>query len=381
MNPSDEGAEIGESVKTEAQQPTEQKPETKSFQDQLTEAAKQIGISVKDGEEKPVEAISAEPDTGEDVIGLEVEGGDPSGDNDAVSPADESDDEEGVTTPPEGVDAAAEAPEAQDKATKGLLKDIAKLREKKNALTTERDEAAKKAAILEAELAKALAPKPTVKDPFADVMSLSQLNKLEGEYRALLIDADRVPEDAVEVPIGDGKTIPVEDFRAIVKDADRNLKWFLPERKAYLAAREKAEVEASAPYPELKEDNAFRRETDNLVSMILNGDAAKLPDIRIWAARAIRGWQYEQAVANQKNGDGKNGDTTTEKIVKSAKQKIAPTPVKSRSVPDRKAASANLEKATETFHKRKDSESALAYYNALRASQASGSRSLAPIRG
>jgi hypothetical protein len=377
MNPSDEGAEIGESVAPEAQQATEQtKPVTKSFQEQLTEAAKQIGISVKDEEAAPVKDISSEPEP--ETPELEVEGGDPSGDNDAVSPAEESDDEESVTTPPEGVDATAEAPEAQDKATKGLLKDIAKLRERKNALTAEKTAAETKAAQLEAELAKAMAPKPTLKDPFADVMSLSQLTKLETEYRALLIDADRVPEDATEVPIGDGKTIAVEDFKAIVKDADRNLKWFLPERKAYLEARERAEAEATVPYPELKEDNAFKKEVDTIMQLVLSGEAAKRPDLRLMCARLVRGYQYEMTVAQQ---NGKNGDATTEKIVKSAKQKIAPTPVKSRSVPERKVASVNLEKATETFHKRKDSESALAYYNALRASQASGSRSLAPIRG
>ena len=379
MNPSDEGAGTSGVEQTEAQQATEQtKPVTKSFQEQLTEAAKQIGIEVGDTPEKPVEAISSEPDEGEDVIGLEIEGEPLTGDNDAVGHEDEPDAEESGNAPPEGVDASVEAVEAQEKADKKVpLSEVLKEREAKKRYKSEAEIAAQKAAQLESELALARAPKPTVKDPFADVMSIAQLKKVEAEYRALLIDADRVPEDAEEVPIGDGKVISKADFDAIVKDADRNLKWFLPERQAYLEARERAEAEATVPYPELKEDNAFTKEVDKVMQLVLSGEAQKRPDLRLMCARLVRGYQYEMAVAAEKNG--KNGAETAEKIVKSAKQKIAPTPVKSRSIPER-SASANLDKAKKAFEKSGSAEDALAYYTAQQAAKAT-SRSLAPIRG
>ncbi len=243
---------------------------------------------------------------------------------------------------------------------------------------------------LQETLLKVVGPQPTEADPFVDVQDIGALERLERSYEKMIDDADEDPESLVEqvVEVEKKKSgvdllkkfTPEEILARTRKKAEKAIRKFVPERRDYLTKRAQADAQAVEVYPELKDPNSeFTQSAAVMAQRLLTGEAARSPDALIWIARAIRGYQMELQEANG-NGVASVKSPGAKKIVQSSRQKIAPTPTRSRSFVERGSSSAALEKAQTKFEARGDTESAEELVGALLSrNAASASKRLEPM--
>ena len=135
--------------------------------------------------------------------------------------------------------------------------------------------------------------------------------------------------------------------------------------------------QAAQIYPELQDPNSdFTKAVATLAYSLSSGQAMKAPDILVWIGHAVRG--YQMKLQENGNGAAKVKSPEAKKIVESAKQKIAPTPTRSRSFVERGTRSVSVEKAAKKFAESGDDDSAEEYVGAL-LSQRGGSKRLEPM--
>jgi hypothetical protein len=314
------------------------------------------------------------------VIGLDPPKEDAKPEAEEKEPEPESEpDAEGV---PEGEDVEEEVPKVAAK--KDDWPDSAKQRVAEETAKRKRaNERAEKAEAIAAQLQQQVqqivAPRPVEDDPFRDINDINELDRLEGSYEKAVDLADDNPEGAVDVVIGrdrDGKEIKrdfaPDELLAMRKKADKAIRKFIPERRTYLQQRAAADEQAVQLYPELQDPQSeVAQVAGQIAYAILNGYAPKDPSLLIWIGRAVKGYQLEQ----QANGKSPNVKTPEAKrIVESARQKIAPAPVRSRPSPERRTSSADLDKATNELKEKGSTDAGEKYVAALFSQRGSSSR-------
>jgi len=350
----------GETVPDE--QATEQADS--SFAQTLTGLAADMGYEVGDvpETEKPAETEESEVPTAE-VAEPETET--------------ETETEEETEKPPEDKD-EPEKPKG-DKLVP--LREVLEEREKKKRANERADNAEALVQQLQSQLANNVGPRPTEADPFIDVQDTVALDRLERSYDNVLEMADTSPDSLVQHAVeaekkNSGKdlleSLTPEQIVAMAKrKAEKAIRKQIPERRSYLQQRAMADQQALTAYPELKEsDSEFTKTAAFLAQSLLSGNAMKAPDALVWICRAVKGYQME----TQRNGH----DTTkvkspeAKKIVEASRQKIAPTPTRTRSLPERRG-TANLEQAAKKVEETGSPEAAEDYVAAV-FSQRGGSK-------
>ncbi len=351
------------SGETEPTQVTEQ-TEPNSYAEALLKMAAEDGIPIGD---VPPKAETAEPETLESEV-----------------PATEPEPE--TVTEEAEPEAESEPDEEKPEATKkDEWPDSAKTRVAEETAKRKRaNERADKAEALvqqyQTQLQQIVSPRPVEDDPFRDINDVAALERLERSYEKAIDlaedDPDALVAQAVEIEKKRSGTDLLERFtpEQIVanakRKADKAIRKFIPERRDYLQQRAVQDAQAAEVYPDLKDPNSeFTKMAGQLAYSLINGQAMKAPDVLVWIARAVKGYQMEIS---------KNGATVTgegaKKIVESVRQKIAPAPVRSRSLPERGGGSASLEKVSKEFESRGDAESAEALVGALLSRNAGSSR-------
>lgn len=255
----------------------------------------------------------------------------------------------------------AETPEDKDdEKPKGdklvPLSEVLEERAKKKRANERADNAEAQLQALQSQLANTVGPRPTEADPFIDVQDTTALDRLERSYDNVLEMADTSPDSLVEQAVeaekkNSGKDLlerftPEQIVAMAKRKAEKAIRKQIPERRTYLQQRAMADQQALQVYPELQENEEFRQAAGFLAQSLLSGNAMKAPDALIWIARAVKGYQMEQ----KRNGHDSTKVKTPEakRIVEASRQKIAPTPTRSRSIPERRG-TVNLEKASQKF--------------------------------
>jgi hypothetical protein len=235
------------------------------------------------------------------------------------------------------------------------LREVMAERDKKRRANDRAERAEALAEQLKAQLSQAVTPAPTEDDPFRDIIDPAALDRLERSYEKSLDLAEEDPDALVAqyVEIEKKKSgvdllekFTPEQLLAITKrKAERAVRKQIPERRTYLQQRAVADAEAYKIYPELQDPNSeFTQAAAFLAQKLINGQALKDPTVLQWIGHAVRGWQE-----SQKNGSDAVENSGAKKIVKAARQQVAPTPTRTRSFVERGSSSVNLEKAKEKF--------------------------------
>jgi len=326
-------SDVSEQPEPETQATEQTTTESTSFGSDLLKLAEEMGHQVTDTPPPKTESITdapAETETKEE---------------EATETEAESDEDE-------------EKPEDKPEAAKGdklvPLREVLAEREKKKRANERAEQAEAYAAQLQAQLQQAAVPQPTEDDPFKDVNDFAALDRLERSYEKAVDLADENPEGAVEVVVGKDATgqpikrdFPPEELAAMRKKAEKAIRKFIPERRSYLQQRAVADAEAARRYPELQDPNTdFYKATAILANNLLTGRASKEPDVLIWIARAVKQYQTELQEQNR-NGNGAVKSPEARKIVQAARQKVAPTPTRTRTLGERGSSSVNVDKARE----------------------------------
>lgn len=298
---------------------------------------------------------------------------------------------ETVTKAEPEVEVEAE-PEAKPEAKKGdewppsAKERVAEETAKRKRANERAEKAEALVAQFQAQLAHSVAPQPTEDNPFLDVQDINKLDSLERSYEKTIDLADENPDGAVDVVIGrdkDGKEIrkdfTPEELVVLRKKADKAIRKFIPEHRTYLQQRAVADAQALEVYPELTDSNTeFYKAAGFLAQQLMSGRAQKAPDVLVWIARAVKGYQVEM----QHNGNGAEKSVTTpaaKRIVESSKTQIAPAPVKTRSFVERRTSSASVEKAKTKFEESKTPEAGEEYLAAIFSQRGGNSNRLEPI--
>lgn len=141
---------------------------------------------------------------------------------------------------------------------------------------------------------------------------------------------------------------------------EKTLREGIPNRRQYIQNRLQMDAKAVEIYPELRDPTSvFRQESDDILRAfpILQ----KLPDVRIWIGHAIAG---RNAYLAKANGKTKGKQSSTSRIVKSAKTKVAPTTAKTRGFVPR-GSSVDKETARKDLQQKGDADSAEKYLEKL----------------
>lgn len=356
MNAQDDAGAMDVSKETEPEkEATEQETTESEFQDTLLKLAEEEGHAIGDKppEDKP-ESISAEPEETEEEVPEEAEG---------VPEGTDSETEEEEKPEEELKPAAKKGDEWPTSAKVRVAEETAK-RKRAN----ERADKAEAAALaLQAQLQKVVAPQPTEDNPFLDINDPSALERLERSYEKAIDLADENPDGAVDVVVGiengqeKRRDFTPEELTVMRRKAEKAVRKFIPERRTYLQQRAQADAAAVELYPELKDvDSEFTQVAAIAAQKIFSGQALKEPEILIALGDYARG--YLSRIKEKSSPSVKTPEA--KRILESAKQKIAPTPVRSRSVPERKS-SVSLEKADQKVKKEGTREAAEEYLDAL----------------
>jgi hypothetical protein len=234
------------------------------------------------------------------------------------------------------------------------------------------DKAEALAAQYQAQLAKVAAPQPTEDNPFGDIQDATALERLERSYEKTIDLADENPDGAVDVVVGkksDGTEIrrdfTPEELVVMRKKADKAIRKFIPERRDYLHQRAVADAQALEVYPELKDPNSeFTKVAAVLADGILSGRSAKDPNLLVWIGHAAKG--YLDSMKRNGHTETRVKDPAAQKIVESARQKVAPTPTRTRQFVERGTSSAkSVEKAAQKLEQIGDKDSAEEYVGAV----------------
>jgi hypothetical protein len=246
-------------------------------------------------------------------------------------------------------------------------------------LVAERD---RRIAELEQQVATASGPRPTPHNQFPDVYDVAKLDQLEASYEELLPKAeDAITEmvssgqESLELTIGtnpDGsektRAFTLQQLKDIKRNSDYALRKGIPARRAYLEQRKVYDDQAkNGLYEEFKDPES---DFSQLKAQILRNNPGLEqmlgPSLLLEIGRYFRGLQWEAAMQAQKQG----GNSTTKneganRIVQSAKQKIAPTTPKTRSLPERRGGADLVAKATKDLEETGNAEAAEQLVNAI----------------
>lgn len=365
MSAEDQPAASDAPSETESHDEATEQTQDSSFAAALTQIASESGHDIGDVaiDEKPPET-----EVEADIPGVETES----------EPETEPETEEESTKPPEDKD-DEEKPE--EKGAKLVpLSEVLEERAKKKRANERAERAEQLAEQLQAQLSQTSAPVPTEADPFIDVQDTLALDRLERSYDNVLEMADTSPDALVEQAVeaekkNSGKDLlerftPEQIVAMAKRKAEKAIRKQIPERRTYLQQRAVADQQALQLYPELTENEEFRSAAGFLAQQLLSGQGMKAPDALIWIARAVKGYQLEQ----KRNGhdSSKVKSPEAKRVLEASKQKIAPTPTRTRSLPERRG-TANLEKAADKVEAEGTSEAAEDYVAAL-FSQRGGSK-------
>lgn len=374
MNAQTESAASDATEQTELEsEATEQVIEStgSSFQDELLKTARESGHTI--GDEPPKE--EAEPET-ESPEGI-TEVTEPETEPDAEGVPEGKDAEEPVKEEkPERKSIAEQIADAKAKGEKPAwyLTRIAEEAEKKRTANERAEKAEAKVRETEAKLAQSMRPIPTEDDPFLDIQKSSDLDILEKSYEKTIELAVLNPEGLVEQIVEQSKKrsgkdpleehTPEQLVEITKRKAEFALKRQIPDRRKYLDKRAQEDANAFEAYPQLRDDPEFSGMAQELVYRLLTGQSQREPDILIWVADAIAGRNARLAKANGEVKPAKTPEVT--KIIESRKTKVAPTPTRTRSFPERRGTSSvNLEKANQKLESTGTREAAEEVLNAM----------------
>lgn len=335
-----------------------------SFQDQLLQTAKEEGHEIGDAPPEAEETPEAEAPAATEETETETE----------TEPK-----TEGVT---EGKDAEDEEEEEKPAAKKGdewpdsAKQRVAEETAKRKRANERADKAEALALELQTRLSKVVAPQPTEDDPFRDIQSIPELKKMEKSYEDAIDVLDRAIDQAevdgeAELAIGDKtQKLTYAQLKEKRRQAEKSVRTFIPERRHYLEERAIADAQAVEVYPELKDpDSEFTQQCAVLAQRLFNGEAMKSPDVLVWIGHAVKG--YRDSL--QKNGKAETAmkSPEAERILKSSKQKIAPTPTKTRTLAEspRSRSSSEVAKANKKLEQEGSEEAALKVLEAMRLGQ------------
>lgn len=356
----DESAAPDVSGQTEPEEKATEQTQTegKSYAAELLSLAKEDGYDIigpsepKSEEEKPETKEEAKPEETESEAETEPEVGETEGEDAEVE-------EEAATS------------EKKDEWPASAKQRVAEETDKRKRAIDRAEEAEAKLVEYEQRIAQLSGPRPTEDNRFADVQDLASLDRLERSFEKTIDLADDDPEALVEqlVKLEKERTgiDPLERFTAeqlvsmAKRKADKALRREIPDRRKYLNARATEDARAFEVYPELSKQSEFTQQVQQLVYRLLTGQAQRESDVLIWAARAVRGYQEEL----KRNGNG-NVDSTVKQIVKSSKQRIAPTPTRTRSVVERGSSGSSLASAQKELKEKRSEDAAVNYVAALR---------------
>lgn len=341
------------------------------------------------GETEPQVAVEQEADVesyGDTLLKLAQSEGVAT--DDAPVPEEEPEDPETETEgEPEEKPEEEKAPEDETKIWPASAKArVAEETARKRRATERAEKAEALAAQLQAQLQQAVALPVTEDNPFNDIQNVNDLERLERSYEKAIDLANENAGDfgAENVLVGRDKNgedirrdFSKEELVAMKSKAEKAVRRQIPERKTYLQQRAVADAQAMAIYPDLKDpDTQFSKETAYIIYRVLSGQALKEPEVAIWAAHAVRG--YHEAL--KRNGDKTSGVSAEgKKILQAAKQQIAPTPTRTRSIPERRG-SVSLEKLNKEFEKAGTADAAEKLLAAMRLGEPRGtSRKLEPL--
>jgi hypothetical protein len=235
---------------------------------------------------------------------------------------------------------------------------------------------------LERSVATLTGPAPTEADPFNDIHTVNDLERLEKSYEKAIDLADDNPDGAIDVLVGrdkDGQEIrrdfTQEELIQMRRKAEKAVRKQIPERRTYLQQRALADAQAMEAYPELKDPQSeFSQQTAFLLYRLLSGQGMKEPDVAIWVARAVKGYRDEL----QRNGNTPGArNPAARKIIQSAQQQIAPTTTRTRSFPERRGA--DLVKAEKELERVGTPDAAEKYVAALFTKRATSTKRLEPL--
>lgn len=358
MNTQDESAAPDVSGQTEpVKQATEQTTEKQplSYAQQLLAEAEAEGYEVgppqpkAEAEPEP----EAEPEKPESEEVLPETGDKPETEEKPEEPKEEESEEEKV--------AAKKGDEWPDSAKQRVAEETAK-RKRAN---DRADKAEALAMQLQQQLAQASAPVPTEDNPFIDVQDVNTLDRLERSYEKTIDLADENPEGAEDILVGrnpDGseirKDFTAEQLSMLKRKAEKAIRKQIPERRTYLQQRAVNDAQALEMYPELKDpESELAKVTSYFMQKILTGEAQRDPTLAIYCGHAAK--QYLASL--QRNGKETPAVKSPEakKVIESARQKLAPTPTKTRSLPESRSSSSELARAKKEAQERGyDEESA-----------------------
>jgi hypothetical protein len=342
MSAEDQPAASDAPSETESHDEATEQTSDSNFAAALTQLAAESGHEIGDVAVPEVKA-EAETETEEaDIPGVEEKEPDTEPETEA---------KEETEKPPE---------DKEDEKPKGdklvPLSEVLEERAKKKRANERAERAEQLAEQLQSQLAQNVGPRPTEADPLIDVQDTIALDRLERSYDNVLEMADTSPDALVEQAVeaekkNSGRDLlerftPEQILAMTKRKAEKAIRKQIPERRTYLQQRAAADQKAAELYPELIDNDEFRQAAGFLANSLLSGQAMKAPDALIWIARAVKGLQMEQ----QRNGHDSTKVKSPEakKIVEASRQKIAPTPTRSRSLPERRG-TANLEKASQKF--------------------------------
>lgn len=288
-----------------------------------------------------------------------------------------STEDEDTTEPEEEEEEKAAAKKEPDHKKLVPLSEVLEEREKKKRandrydnLDIEYQKAQGRIRELETQLSQSSGPVPTQDNPMSDIQNQRDLDTLERVYEEVKeVSLENLNEDGtITMPTGignDGKFVyrklPPDEARIAQIRADRCVRRFIPQRRAYLTERAKIDAEASQVFPQLNEpDSEFARLANQWTTEVVSGRATNNPQVKFLASLAVYGLaklQEEQAKAGQ-NGNGKHPEADVQKIVAASKQKIAPSSPRERTLPKRQTASADLAKANQRLKENPGSEEA-----------------------
>jgi hypothetical protein len=345
--------------------------------------------AVPDAPDEPAPQVDAEQEAqsestsyGDTLLKLAAEDGYPVGELPKAEETTEPDTLEEVpaTEPePEGKpEEEEEKPEEQAKLWPASAKArVAEETARKRRATERAEKAEALAAELQTQLQKVVAIPPTEADPFADIQNPTDLERLERSYEKAIDLADENPDGAIDVLVGkdkDGQEIrrdfTQEELVTMRRKAEKAVRKQIPERRTYLQQRAMADAQAMETYPELKDPKSeFSQQTAYLIYQVLSGRGMKEPDVAIWAARAVRAYRDEL----KRNGNDPGVKSTEGKrILQAARQQIAPTTTRTRSIPERRGA-VNLDKLNKEFEAKGTPEAAEKLLAAMRLGESRGS--------
>lgn len=298
-------------------------------EEDLLKLARDMGSVIGDPKIEPSESEESEEEEEEQSAESAEEETENEEEQQEEEESEEQEEEEEAEEEPEKVAAEKEWPESAKRR-------VAEESEKRRLRTEELKQANERADQLAAQnqqlrqqLAVAQAPKPNARDPLADIFDEAGLRRVEGVYKGVIRLAELNPDGADDVPVkqqdGTEKRLNFtrEQLVDMKLDAEDMLRNGIPQRRTYLAKRQRNDLETLEIYPELKDEKsgwvALGQQFLTTVP-----ELQRDPEVWRWIARAIRGYQVEMALKDGKGAPSKNGASAVAAAKRQTKAPIVP---------------------------------------------------------